>query len=334
MKLERFSALDAKVLDFLDQYSNNFFCSKPWLHALQEGFKRPVVCYALMEGETILLALPGIWLDFKIAAIYHSNIPYGGFVGEKKFIPKFLELFEPGARKAGIHQVRITKTIFDDYPPPEGYRPQMGHQHVVNVEGMTHESLWAGYKKRVRRDIRKAEKSGVSLEEVKTPEQVDKILEIYLETMKRNHAVVNWNRRILRIFLEELFPQGHGKGYFAKKGGEYVAVIVLFFSKEIVHFLIGGSKAEYWEFCPNDFLIHHGISEAIERGKKYFDFMQSRMGDQDLMAFKDKWGAENHPFTIYEKDINPLRAKIWRKTWKIANTKIISSLLNLWVSRG
>jgi hypothetical protein len=94
--------------------------------------------------------------------------------------------------------------------------------------------------------------------------------------------------------------------------------------------LIGGAKTEHWESCPDDLLIHHGILETIEQDKKYFDFMQSPMGNQDLMAFKDKWGGQTHPFIIYEKDVNPFRAKIWRKAWKIANTTIFSSLLNRW----
>jgi lipid II:glycine glycyltransferase (peptidoglycan interpeptide bridge formation enzyme) len=88
---------------------------------------------------------------------------------------------------------------------------------LVNVGGLTKKSLWAGYKKRVRRDVRKAEKSGVSLGEMKDAGQADQIFEIYLETMKRNHAVLDWNRRIIRISLEELFPQEYGKGYLAKQ---------------------------------------------------------------------------------------------------------------------
>jgi hypothetical protein len=333
MKLEKFSAFDPKVLNFLEEHSHTFFLSKPWLYALQEGFPYPVLCYALSEGETVLLVLPGMLFNLKIATVYHSNIPYGGFVGDHTLIPQFLELFELEAKRAGIHQIRVAKTVFDDFPPLEGYAIQKGHQHIVNVEGMTEESLWVRYKKRVRRDIRKAEKSGVEIEEMKGPDEASMLFEIYLETMERNGAVANWNSRILQFFLRELFPQGWGTGYFAKKGGKPIAAIVLFYSKEVVHLFIGGSKAEYFEYCPNDLLMHRGILEAIRRGKKYFDFMQSPLGDEDLTAFKDKWGTESHPFIIYEKDIAPFRAMMWRKSWKMANTKWFSSLFNRWISR-
>ena len=47
------------------------------------------------------------------------------------------------------------------------------------------------------------------------------------------------------------------------------------------------------------------------------------------IKFKEKWGAQSHPFYIFEKDLIPIRATIWTWCWKIANSRIGTYLIRL-----
>lgn len=324
---------DPEVLQFLLKNSPCFFNRKEWFYILQEGFKVPVVCYCLEEDGEIYLALPGMVFNFGIVKMFYSNIPYGGFVGNFKLISSSLALFEKSIKIDRIHLVRIGRNFNNEFPNLDGYNQQVAFTHIINLQGVTEDRLWTGYKKRVRRDIRKAEKSGIYVEEMFSSNEVEEMFDLYYQTMRRNLAYITWTKKSLYSIYEHMVKSGKAKIIFAKKEGKIVAGIILLFSKDTVYYFFSASSAKYFEYCPNDLLVHHAICLAIREGKTYFDLMTSRKDDIALMNFKEKWGAQKYPFYFFEKKLSFIRPWIWNQIWKVANTKNGASLIRV-IRRG
>jgi hypothetical protein len=329
----RRSAQDPKVHQFLLQNSLSFYNKKEWFCVLQEGFNAPVVCYCLEEDEKIYLALPGIILDFKIMKMFYSNIPYGGFVGEMQYLSTFLPLLEKSLKKDHIHSIRIAKDSKTQFPELGGYLKEMAFTHLLDLDEMTEESLWENYKKRVRRDVRKAEKSGIRIDQASDLKEVDILFDLYLETMKRNEAYNVWTRNMLHAIYHHLVEKGEAEFLLAKIKDEVIAGIILLFSHETVYYFFAASSRKYLSLCPNDLLVHNGICLSIRKGKKYFDLMASQKEDVALMNFKEKWGAPKYPFYFYEKSLNFPRTWLWRKVWWMANTSAGTHLIRWWRGR-
>lgn len=327
MIIRKRSIEDQEVLRFLFENSSCFFNREEWLHILQEGFKVPVVIYCLEEDGKIKLALPGMVFNFGIAKMFYSNIPYGGFVGNFDLISQSLTLVEKSLKRDGIDFLRIGRNVNNIFPDLNGFQRKMAYTHLLNLEGMTEEQLWNSYKKRVRRDVRKAEKSGIYLEEVQTSHEVDEMFRLYYQTMRRNITYTTWTKKSLGSIYEHLVQTGKAKMLFAKKDGKPIAGIILLFSEDTVYYFFSASSEKYFPYCPNDLLVHHAICLAIREGKKYFDFMTSREDDTALMSFKEKWGAQKYPFHFFEKRLSFLSPWIWDQAWKIANSKIGASLI-------
>lgn len=327
MTISRRSIEDQEALKFLSENSSCFFNREEWLHILWEGFKVPVVIYCLEKGGKIHLALPGMVFNFGIVKMFYSNIPYGGFVGNFELIPQSLILFEKCLKQDGIQLIRIGRNFNNSFPDLNGYQRQVAFTHLLNVVGMTEEQLWNGYKKRVRRDVRKAEKSGIYLEEAQSSLEIDEIFDLYYQTMRRNIAYTTWTKRSLYSIYEHLVKAGKAKMIFAKKEGKIIAGIILLFSEDTVYYFFSASSEKYFEYCPNDLLVHHAICLAIRGGKSYFDLMTSREDDSALMSFKEKWGSQKYPFHFYEKRLSFLRPWVWNQAWKIANSKTGASLI-------
>jgi hypothetical protein len=327
MEIRKRALEDLEVVEFLSNNSCCFFNRKEWLHILGEGFKVPVVIYCFEEDGKIRLVLPGMVFNFGIVKMFYSNIPYGGFVGEFELIPQWLTLLEKCLKRDGIGLLRIGRNFNNPFPDLNGFRWQAAYTHLLPLEGMTEEQLWNGYKKRVRRDVRKAEKSGIYIEEVGSSSEIDEMFHLYYQTMRRNIAYTTWTQRSLYSIYEHLVQTGKAKMLLAKKDGKQVAGIILLFSEDTVYYFFSASSEKYFQYCPNDLLVHQAICLAIREGKKYFDFMTSREDDTALMSFKEKWGAQKFPFHFFEKRLSLLRPWIWDQGWKIANSRIGASLI-------
>jgi len=321
---------DSEALRFLFANSSCFFNRKEWFQVLEEGFKEPVVAYCLEKDGKICLALPGVIFNFGLVKMFYSNIPYGGFVGDLQLIPSSAALFEESLRKDGIHLIRIGGTSYDEFCELEGYRKDSAFIHVVDLEGKDEETLWNSYKKRVRRDVRKAEKSGISIHEAASPEEMDVLYGLYLETMSRNEAFNIWTKKLFQAIYRDLARQGEAKILLAKHKDEIIAGMILLLSPETVYYFFAASARKYLSLCPNDLLVHHGICLAIRKGRRYYDLMTSQKEDVALMNFKEKWGAQRSPFYIYEKSLTSIRPWIWKRMWGLMTTPMGARLIR-WV---
>jgi lipid II:glycine glycyltransferase (peptidoglycan interpeptide bridge formation enzyme) len=198
---------------------------------------------------------------------------------------------------------------------------------------MTEDILWKNYKKRVRRDVRKAEKSSITIHEVTHPEEIDTLFNLYLQTMKRNEAYNVWTRQTLYAIYHRVVQKGWGKIFLARLKDEIIAGIILIFSLETTYYFFAASDQKYLSLCPNDLLVHQGICLTIQQGRRFFDLMTSQKDDVALMNFKEKWGAKKYPFYFYEKSLNPFRAWIWKRVWWLMNTSAGAQLIRWWRGR-
>ena len=119
-----------------------------------------------------------------------------------------------------------------------------------------------------------------------------------------------------------LAQQGKAAILLAKLKDEIIAGIILLFSPDTTYYFFAASAKKYLSLCPNDLLVHHGICLTIRKGIRYFDMMTSQKEDSALMNFKEKWGAQKHPFYFYEKSLTPIRPWVWKRVWRFVNTSI------------
>ena len=313
---------DSEVLQFLFDNSSCFFNRREWFRVLQEGFDIPIVAYCLEKDGKICLVLPGVIFNFGIVKMFYSNIPYGGFVGDFQLIAPSLVRFEKSVKEDAIHIIRIGRNFDNQFPDLDGFGQEIAFTHLIDLQGLNEEQLWKGYKKRVRRDIRKAEKSGINIHAAAHPGEIDALFGLYLETMRRNEAYHVWTKKMFNAIYRDLTRQGRAAILLAKLKDEIIAGIILLFSPETTYYFFAASSKKYLSLCPNDLLVHYGICLTIGKGIRYFDLMTSPREDSALMNFKEKWGAQKHPFHFYEKSLTPVRPWLWKGAWRLMNTSI------------
>jgi hypothetical protein len=329
MELGVFESPEKEWDEFASRYTDLIFYQSVWSQVLRRGLGGQPLYFYLRDGGEIVVGLPGVLLDFKILKILYASIPYGNLIGEKPYYSPFMELLERAFRKKGIDQVRITESPFSKGYSPDTFKSVSAKCSLLDLRGFDKERILESHKKYVRRDIRKAQRSGITIRSGTSREDAKIFYTLYLASMERNKAVAKYPSRWFEAICEEMAERGLGTFQLAELDRAAIAGVVLINSTTTTHYMHNGSQHEFFKFCPNELLVHSALEGAIERGNSYFDFMGSDPADLSLIKFKEKWGSQSLDIHTYVKDYHPIRCQIWEWGKRFGNSKIGDWLLKI-----
>jgi hypothetical protein len=329
MELKVFQSPGKEWDEFASRYTDLIFYQSVWSEVLKKGLGGQPLYFCLKEGGEIVAGLPGVLLNFKIFKILYASIPYGHFIGERSYYSTFLELLENELRRRGIDQVRLIESPFSESYPPESFKPLPAKCTLLDLRGNDKERIWEDYKKNIRRDVRKAQRSGVTIRSRDSMEGINIFYKLYLTSMERNRAMAKYPLHWFETLYEIVTKKGLGVVLIAELNGVAIAGVILIYSASSTHYFHNGSQYEYLKFCPNELLVHSSIENAVEKRISFFDFMGSDPNDLSLLRFKEKWGGQSVDIQTYVKDYHPLRGRIWELGKKWASSKVGSVLFKM-----
>ena len=329
MELKVFESPGKEWDEFASRYTDLIFYQSVWSEVLRKGLGGQPLYFYLKEGDEIVAGLPGILLSFKIFKILYASIPYGHLIGETSYYSVFLQLLEKEFRKRGIDQVRLAESPFFESYQPESFKPISAKCTLLDLRGFDKEKIWEGYKKNIRRDIRKAQRGGITIHSGNSREGINIFYKLYLASMERNRAMAKYPFRWFEAIYEIMTKKGLGAILIAELDQVAIAGVVLIHSLTSMHYFHNGSQHEFLKFCPNELLVHFSLEKAIEKGNSFFDFMGSGPNDLSLLRFKEKWGGQSRDIYTYVKDYHPFRCKIWEMGKKFSSSKMGSSLVRI-----
>ena len=330
MELGVFDSPGKEWDEFASRHTDLIFYQSVWSDVLKKGLGGQPLYFYLREGGEIVAGLPGVLLNFKIFKILYASIPYGQLIGEKSYYPTFLELLENEFRRKGIDQIRLTESPFSEsYPPGSSFKPVSAKCTLLDLRGYDREKIWEGYKKNIRRDVRKAQRSGITIRSGDFREDVDIFYKLYLASMERNRAMAKYPYHWFETLYEIVTKKGLGAILIAELDEVAIAGVVLIYSASSTHYFHNGSQYEFLKFCPNELLVHFSLEKAIGRGNSFFDFMGSDPNDLSLLRYKEKWGGQSKDVCTYVKDYHPFRCKIWEWSKRVGRSQIGNRLLKL-----
>jgi len=138
-----------------------------------------------------------------------------------------------------------------------------------------------------RRDVKRAQSKGLSAE-IGGLEYMDDYFMVLSRNLRDLGSPVHSYR-----FYETLFEEFEEQTRImvVKKDRQTVAAVNLFFFKDTVYPVWGGSLKEYRNTYPNELMYWRAIEYSCEKGYRYFDFGRSRW-NSGTFKFKSRWGAE------------------------------------------
>ena len=148
---------------------------------------------------------------------------------------------------------------------------------------------WKKTSNNLFRNLRKADKAGVTVREGRDESDLRAFYSLYLRTMRRRRSLprpyrqLSEDRRLLQ-------PDGTFRLLVAEHEGDIVAGGVFHAFGDTVDLLYNGSDDARLDVRPNHALYWHAIRWAVESGHACLDFGHARP-DSSLARFKAQWSA-------------------------------------------
>ena len=248
-------------------------------------------CHYLLatRGERVVGVLPLVEVRSWLFGRALSSLPYvnyGGVVAaDAESAHMLFERAAGLARDRGLSYVLLR------------HRKRLLPQHPSRTHKVTMllplerscESMWEALDRKVRNQIRKAEKSKLLFSSGGI-ELVDEFYRVFARNM-RDLGTPVYGRRLFQAILEQ-FP-GDAKLHLVRldgPNGQVVAGALSYAHRDWIEVPSASSLREHRALCPNHLLYWSIISQAIAEGRRVFDFGRSTPGD-GTYHFKEQWRA-------------------------------------------
>jgi serine/alanine adding enzyme len=154
------------------------------------------------------------------------------------------------------------------------------------------EGIWQNIRSNARRNIRKARKLQVVIEEVNDPHRIPAIYALLKEIYQRIQVPLA-DVSFFQSAFEILHPQDMMRVFVAKAEDGDIGVLTLLLYKDIVYYWYTGTLREYASYRAGDLLVWHTLEWGNQNGFRVLDFGGAGRPNEEygVRDFKAKFGG-------------------------------------------
>jgi FemAB-related protein (PEP-CTERM system-associated) len=261
-----------------------------WRPVFDDVFGHRTQYLAARRGEAVVGVLPLVLFRSGLIGRAVVSLPflnYGGVLADNADAVRALtDRAVAIAREWGAShlELRHRRRLVDSAPSRE-------HKlALVRPLPATVEALWSGTDRKVRNQVRKAQKEGLSTA-MGGAELVDEFYGVFARNM-RDLGTPVYSKRLftetLRVFADRT------RIFVVRSGGRAVAAAIALAFRATVLVPWASSLRQFRHQCPNMLLYWSMLEQAARDGMTAFDFGRSSPGG-GTHQFKLQWGAEPSP---------------------------------------
>ena len=258
-----------------------------WQRVFENAFGHRCVYLMAKRGDDVAGVLPLVQIKSRLFGNTLTSLPflnYGGVMADGADAAEALVTrakSEAEARGCGHVELRHVAAQFPHLP---------SKQHKVSMRLPLGPNMWDGLDRKVRNQIRKAEKSGLAIERGGV-ELVPEFYRVFARNM-RDLGTPVYSRRLFEE-VARAFPD-RSRLHVIRLKGEPVAAGFTYRTDRMVQLPWASSIREFNSLCPNVLLYWDAIQYAHSVGAPVFDMGRSTP-NEGTFKFKAQWGAQPVP---------------------------------------
>jgi serine/alanine adding enzyme len=261
-----------------------------WRHVFEGAFGHETAYIAAREHNEIVGVLPLVVFRSRVFGRFAVSLPfvnYGGVLADDDDVAQALVSRAGAVAEAGrlAHvELRHTVRLMPHLP---------ARTHKVGMYltlGDDKARAWDGLDRKVRNQVRKAEKSGLTWRRGGV-ELLDRFYAVFAQNM-RDLGTPVYSRRFFEQVLST-FP-ATSSICLVDHGDRTVGGAITLSHRDVLEVPWASSLREYRSQCPNNLLYWRIIEHAIDSGCRTLDFGRSTP-NEGTYHFKEQWGARPEP---------------------------------------
>lgn len=259
----------------------------PWQSVITRAYgHRPLYMLARHAGRVCgilpLFLVKSRWFGKTLASM--PFLDYGGICADDEaVVGLLLEHARRSMQKYGADYVELRQSE----PLSQAGTARLDKVSLILDLSSGAEGVWRSLPAKVRNQVRKAEKSGLSTS-IGGAELLDEFYAVFAANMRDLGSPVHH-----RSFFAHMFAEfgAHARVILVRDARLTVGGLVCLFFKDIAIVPWASSLRPYFPKCPNNLLYWEILQHSCARGCKWFDFGRSSVGS-GTYNFKRQWGAE------------------------------------------
>jgi hypothetical protein len=284
------------------QPKHSFFHTAEWAKVLLDTYGYAPVYFAARETDGNHSILPLMEVDSWLTGRRGIGLPFTDDcepLGQNAvtFQKLFASAVEFGkSRNWKYLECRGGRELFGEVPASLSF---YGHGLDLTVG---EDKLFSGLESSVRRAIRKAEKSGVTVEILQSAEVVRIFYSLQCQTRKKHGLPPQPFKFFLNIH-KQILSQNMGMVVLAKYQEKPVAASIYFNFGGHAIYKYGASDETFQELRGGNLVMWTAIKEFVRRGAKHLDLGRTSVGNEGLRKFKLGWGTAEHKIEYVKFDL-------------------------------
>jgi len=278
------------------------FHTAAWAKVLQESYGYNPAYFTDMSGLKLKAFVPVMEIESRLTGKRGVSLPFTDFCAPiTNGRPPFREVFESirqHAKASGWRRIELR----GGQEHLVGAPPSGRHVTHALTLGKPETELAAALRDSTRRNIKKAEKSGIEVGFDASSESLHAFYRLHCATRKR-HGLPPQPFSFFLRFREHLLTRNLGVVATARYRGIPVASAVFLHFGRIAIYKYGASDPAYRNLRPNNRLMWEAIRRCNAQGFQTFHFGRTEPENEGLLQFKRGWGAFEEILNYYTYDV-------------------------------
>ncbi len=218
----------------------------------------------------------------------------------------FWRAFDEWARKHGVVSVFSRLSLFEEQRLPWLGGEVENNVNVVVRFDLDEDAHWRRYKSKVRKNVNKATRNGLTCTVERDSAHLDDFLRIYEATMDRNNAGKGYyfDRSFYERIVEEM-PDSFLFVHTWLEGRIISTELVLAGARHLYSYL-GGTEAEAFDVRPNDLLKHAVCMDGMAKGLEAFVLGGGYQPRDGIFRYKLAFAEDGEvPFLVGQRVVAP-----------------------------
>lgn len=309
----------------LNSTVSSIFHSSFWAKVLVDSYHFTPVYLASIQNNSFSFLLPLMSIDHFFSGKHGVSLPFTDYcepIVTNGFTKSeiFNEIYEyshscnwNSVELRGSNKYFADQTFFVRY-----------YIHKINLTDNP-DKIFIHFKSNVRRNIRKAERSELSIKIDNSYEGIKNYYKLHCLTRKR-HGIPPQPFHFFRNIYEHIITKGHGTIINAIYKNEVIATAVyLHFGHEVVY-KFGASNKLYQHLRANNLIMWHAIQLFSNQGYNILNLGKTDLENEGLRRFKLSWGAQESELKYFKYDFKKshfIKGKVRENSWF---TKILNKM--------
>lgn len=279
-----------KWQDFASSQDNfQIFHHKNWLQLLADQYGFGLKIFAVEADGTVKAAIPFLQTRTITAKKKLVCLPFSDYLNvlynNEDYLTEMLDFLKQDVNKQFGHI-----EIRGDLSEQDLYHEDLFVLHHLDLD-RDYDTVFQNFKDSLKRNIRKAEKNNIRIENSVSEKAVETFYKLHLQTRKKHGAPIQPKGYFYRL-KKYLFDEKLGFISTAYLEDLPIAACIFLYVNQKLFYKYGASDEKYLSYRPNELIFSEVIRWGCDKQFSSLDFGISFLYNEGLRRYKSNWGTK------------------------------------------